>query len=204
MTSAPRLSRRHPCIAKSYRFWSIYFVSVMIDDVGCSWRHQCPRCGFEIDRNTVCAVVICAAIPAQHWWDRLCQLAPRVLCQSNSKNHNSTDPMNGEIVFYHLNKAIHSDKSSDYHNDEPQCWNVPDAVLSTAHNSWWIFFKFSTATWAIYLNIVGQILITNVLCKPDHAQGCHRAEGWVVCVPLYNLKVVWICHTDQSFLCLCC
>ena len=45
MTSAPRLSWRHPCIAKSYRFESTDFVSVMIDDIGCSRCHQCPRCG---------------------------------------------------------------------------------------------------------------------------------------------------------------
>ena len=36
MTSAPGLSRRHPCIAKSHRFESTDFASVMIDDVGCS------------------------------------------------------------------------------------------------------------------------------------------------------------------------
>ena len=30
--------------AKSSRFESTDFASVMIDDVGCSRRHQCPRC----------------------------------------------------------------------------------------------------------------------------------------------------------------
>ena len=45
MTSAPQLSRRHPYIAKSYRFKSTDFASVMIDEVGCSRRHVFPRCG---------------------------------------------------------------------------------------------------------------------------------------------------------------
>ena len=34
----------HIYLAKSSRFESTDFASVMIDDVGCSRRHQCPQC----------------------------------------------------------------------------------------------------------------------------------------------------------------
>ena len=36
----------HINLAKSSRFESNDFASVMIDDVGCSRRHQCPQCAF--------------------------------------------------------------------------------------------------------------------------------------------------------------
>ena len=36
---------RHAFLSKSTRFESTDFASVMIDDVGCSRRHQCPQCG---------------------------------------------------------------------------------------------------------------------------------------------------------------
>ena len=35
----------HVFLSKSTRFESTDFESVMIDDVGCSRRHQCPQCG---------------------------------------------------------------------------------------------------------------------------------------------------------------
>ena len=37
----------HIYLAKSSRFESTDFASVMIDDVGCSRRHQCPQCEYE-------------------------------------------------------------------------------------------------------------------------------------------------------------
>ena len=36
----------HIYLAKSSRFESTDFASVMIDDVGCSRRHQCPQCEY--------------------------------------------------------------------------------------------------------------------------------------------------------------
>ena len=37
----------HIYLAKSSRFESTDFVSDMIDDIGCSWRHQCPQCALS-------------------------------------------------------------------------------------------------------------------------------------------------------------
>ena len=48
----------HIYLAKSSRFESTDFASVMIDDVGCSRRHQCPQCGYGQSSVWVTAVTL--------------------------------------------------------------------------------------------------------------------------------------------------
>ena len=41
----------HLYLAKSSRFESTDFATVMNDDVGCSRRHQCPQCEYRVIYN---------------------------------------------------------------------------------------------------------------------------------------------------------
>ena len=43
----------HIYAAKSSRFESTDFASIMIDDVGCSRRHQCPQCDIKCQHCSV-------------------------------------------------------------------------------------------------------------------------------------------------------
>ena len=90
-----------------------------------SQRHEVT---IESDYDTVCANVVCAATLAQHEWGRSSRgrlrphrPAPRVLCQSGTTNHDSTDRMSEQYLFYRKNETIYCAK---YSVDEPPCWNV--------------------------------------------------------------------------------
>ena len=90
-------------------------------------RHEVT---IDSDYDTVCAVVVCAATPAQHEWGRPSRshLRPhrpalRVLCQCGTTNHDTADRISEQFLFYRGNEAIYCAKCSD---DAPPCWNVSE------------------------------------------------------------------------------